>query len=149
MRPKLTSHYSQVVAPSTSKNTPVHHVAIPLLRSVNVRPLPPPSQLLSEKHPTLHELPTNLHSTHHRQLGYESQEKKDYGYRSDAIYERRSEEIQERVPDWGAEGSEGCQFEFVIGKGRGMSRLGKYDSMSAGKKILLSCCLVIVARSKS
>ena len=37
MTPKLTEHYYQVVAPSTFKNTPVHHVAIPLLRFVNVR----------------------------------------------------------------------------------------------------------------
>lgn len=41
-RLKLTLHHIQVVAPSTSKNTPVHHVAIPLLKSVNVRPSPPP-----------------------------------------------------------------------------------------------------------
>ena len=131
MTPKLTSHYSQVVAPSTFKNTPVHHVAIPLLRFVNVRtPLsypfritaihptknsytefPPPSN-----HPTQVNFPTNtISSFSNRQLGHESQEKKDHRHRPNAPHERRTSEIQKRIPDWSAEGGEGREGECLAG----------------------------------
>ena len=39
-----------------------------------------------------------------RQLGYKSQEKKNYRLRQDEIYENDSAEIQERLPEWNAEG---------------------------------------------
>ena len=53
----LMAYRHQVAAPSTFKSTPAHHVAIPLPRSVNVRPFSHPRQFLQD-----HQFRINLFS---------------------------------------------------------------------------------------
>lgn len=109
----------QVVDPSTSKNTPAPRAAIPRPRSVNVRTLTSNSTApghVARGYPEVRR-EQRLTSRHdHRQLGYESEAKEDHRHGQDANNEGGTPEVQERVPDRGAEGVEGtCKSVNMLG----------------------------------
>lgn len=56
----------------------------------------------------------------YRQLGHESEEKKDHRYRPYASHEGGATKVQEWISDWNAKGSEGDELESHMRKIVGM-----------------------------
>ncbi|KAL9006129.1 MAG: hypothetical protein Q9188_001098 [Gyalolechia gomerana] len=106
----ILSADAAVVVPSTSRNTPAHHAAIPQLRSVNVRTSQPSDAFgyeFFEGHWTAMLKGANP-SVQHRQLGHESEAEKDYRHGANANHEGDTEKVQERFSDWNTKGGEGA-----------------------------------------